>query len=205
MSETIVDERMRAYYEERAREYDDWWLGEGLFAQRERPGWDTEVSELIAKIEALDYGRVLDVACGTGFLTEHLQGEVVAIDQSASMAQIAAARMPSARVLAAEAVPLPFADASFDCVFTSHFYGHLLADEQTRFLEEAARVAPSIVIVDSAKRAGEDAEQWQQRILNDGSTHRVYKRYFTADALAGEVGAGRTIHAGDWFVAVASR
>jgi hypothetical protein len=30
---------VRDYYEARAGEYDDWWLGEGLFAERERPCW----------------------------------------------------------------------------------------------------------------------------------------------------------------------
>jgi ubiquinone/menaquinone biosynthesis C-methylase UbiE len=33
------------------------------------------------------------VACGTGFLTRHLRGEVIAIDQSPSMAAIATARL----------------------------------------------------------------------------------------------------------------
>jgi hypothetical protein len=31
-----MDERMRAYYNRRAFEYDDWWLGTGLFEARER-------------------------------------------------------------------------------------------------------------------------------------------------------------------------
>jgi hypothetical protein len=29
---------MRAYYDQRARECDDWWLGTGLFKRRHRPG-----------------------------------------------------------------------------------------------------------------------------------------------------------------------
>ena len=31
---------VKAYYEARAPEYDDWWLGTGLFEQRDRPGWE---------------------------------------------------------------------------------------------------------------------------------------------------------------------
>ena len=38
---------MRAYYDARAGEYDDWWLGTGVFAGRERPGWDEEVREVV--------------------------------------------------------------------------------------------------------------------------------------------------------------
>ena len=32
-----------AYYDRRAPEYDDWYLGVGLFADRERPGFDAEL------------------------------------------------------------------------------------------------------------------------------------------------------------------
>jgi hypothetical protein len=43
----VVSEQMRAYYDRRAAEYDDWWLGTGLFENRPRPGWSTEVKQLI--------------------------------------------------------------------------------------------------------------------------------------------------------------
>src|SRR4051794_30905524 len=101
---------MRAYYHQRAREYDDWWLGTGRFERRDRPGWAEEVDELAAVIAALPPARVLDVACGTGFLTQHLRGEVTGLDQSASMVEVAAARDPGARIVQGDAVPLPFAD-----------------------------------------------------------------------------------------------
>ena len=41
---------VREYYERRAPEYDDWWNGTGLFAQRERPGWHDEVRALVEAI-----------------------------------------------------------------------------------------------------------------------------------------------------------
>lgn len=41
------DRATTAYYERRAGEYDDWYAGTGLFADRERPGWDEEVKRLI--------------------------------------------------------------------------------------------------------------------------------------------------------------
>lgn len=123
---------MRGYYERRAPEYDDWWLGTGLFAQRDRPGWSEEVAVLLDVVAALPAASVLDVACGTGFLSAHLAGEVVGLDQSAAMLRIAAERVPNGRVVCAEAVPLPFRDGEFDRVFTSHFYGHLLPGEPPR-------------------------------------------------------------------------
>ena len=199
----VVSEQMRAYYDRRAAEYDEWWLGTGLFENRPRPGWSTEVKQLIETLQGLPPAHTLDVACGTGFLTRHLQGDVVALDQSPEMVRLAAARVPNARALVGDAVPLPFRDAEFDRLVTSHFYGHLVEDERTAFLEEARRVSAQLVVVDSAKREGVKAEEWQERVLNDGSRHSIYKRFFSARDLAAELGGGEVLHDGRWFVVVA--
>jgi demethylmenaquinone methyltransferase/2-methoxy-6-polyprenyl-1,4-benzoquinol methylase len=200
----VVDALMRAYYDRRASEYDDWWLGTGLFAERDRPGWAEEVERLVEVVGALPPARVLDVACGTGFLTRHLRGDVVGLDQSAGMLAIAAERLPYGRVVHGDAVPLPFADGEFERVFTSHFYGHLVPEEREAFVIEARRVAAELVVADSALRPGVEAEEWQERKLNDGSRHRVYKRFFTAAQLADELGGGQVLHEGRWFVVVSS-
>jgi ubiquinone/menaquinone biosynthesis C-methylase UbiE len=197
----VISEAMRAYYDRRASEYDDWWLGTGVFARRERPGWSEEVAQLVELISSLPPARVLDVACGTGFLTRHLRGQVVALDQSEGMIRLTAARVPEAEVVHGDAVPLPFADRRFDRVFTSHLYGHLLPGEREAFIAQARRVAAEVVVVDSARREDTGAEQWQERRLNDGSAHTVYKRFFAPDELAGELG-GVVLHAGRWFVVV---
>ena len=54
--------------------------------------------------------RTLDVACGTGFLTRNLRGQVTGLDQSDQMIEIARERMPAAEFVQADAIPLPFAD-----------------------------------------------------------------------------------------------
>jgi ubiquinone/menaquinone biosynthesis C-methylase UbiE len=201
---SVIAAGMREYYDRRAGEYDDWWLGRGLHAARERPGWGDEVRELIAVVTALPPARTLDIACGTAFLTRHLRGEVTALDQSSAMVAIAQARLPHARVVTGDAVPLPFPDGAFDRAFTSHFYGHLDAPERAAFLAQARRVAGELVVVDSALRDGVEAEEWQERELLDGSRHRVYKRYLTAEGLTAELGGGETLMQGRWFVAVRS-
>jgi len=195
---------VKAYYEARAPEYDDWWLGTGSFAERERPGWAEEREALVAAIAALPTARTLDVACGTGFLTQHLPGEITGLDQSQSMLELASARLPHVSFVQSDALRLPFQDDTFGRVFTSHFYGHLEEGERTRFLDEARRVAPELVVVDSALRDGVDAFEQQQRVLNDGSRWQVLKRYFEGDELRAELGGGETLVAGRWFVAVRS-
>jgi ubiquinone/menaquinone biosynthesis C-methylase UbiE len=192
---------VKAYYDRRAPEYDDWWYGTGRFADRERPGWREERDALERTLADLPPARTLDVACGTGFLTRRLPGSVVGLDQSESMLEIAREQAPEASFVRGEALALPFADASFERVFTAHFYGHLQEAERVRFLAEARRVAGELVVVDSAMRDGVEREGVQTRILEDDSRWTVFKRYFTAPELAAELG-GVILHAGRWFVAV---
>jgi ubiquinone/menaquinone biosynthesis C-methylase UbiE len=195
---------VKAYYERRTREYDDWYLGRGRFAERDRPGWDEEVDELRRALEALRPARTLDVACGTGFLTQHLPGEVVGLDQSESMLEKARRQAPNATFATGDALELPFPDDSFERAFTAHFYGHLDEADRLRFLGEARRVAAELVVVDSGLRPDVEPEELQERILDDGSRWEVYKRYFTPAGLADELGGGSTLLAGRWFVAVLS-
>jgi len=195
---------VKTYYDRRAAEYDEWYRGIGQYAERDRPGWHDEVDALAGALAALPSARTLDVACGTGFLTRHLPGEVVGLDQSESMLDEARRQAPNAEFVQGDALDLPFEDGSFGRVFTGHFYGHLEGADRERFLTEARRLAPELVIVDSALREDVEPVERQERILNDGSRWEVYKRYFEPDALAEELGGGETLHAGRWFVAVRS-
>lgn len=193
---------MKAYYEARAPEYDDWWEGTGLFAERERPGWEAARDELLATLRALPPAPTLDVACGTGYLMQQLPGLLTGLDASAAMLEVAARRLPDAAFVESDALRLPFEDGTFERLFTSHFYGHLDEVERERFLAEARRVAAELVVVDSAMRPDVEPEELQERVLNDGTTWQVFKRYFTADGLALELGGGETLLANRWFVAV---
>jgi demethylmenaquinone methyltransferase/2-methoxy-6-polyprenyl-1,4-benzoquinol methylase len=192
----------RAYYAQRAPEYDDFYLGTGLYSNRVRPGWHEEVETLRSVLAALSFGAVADVACGTGFLTRCLPGRVVGIDQSLAMLHIARGRVPGGRVVQGDALGLPFPSETFDCLSAGHYYGHLRQPERERFLVEARRVAARILIVDAAARGAVATEEVQPRMLNDGSRHSVYKRYFTPVQLIEELGGGRVLHAGQWFVVV---
>ena len=195
---------MKEYYDRRAPDYDDWYLGTGPYADRERPSWDKELRALERVISRLQPGRTLDVACGTGFLTRHLRGEVVGLDQSESMLHIARNRIPKGSFVQGDAFALPFPESSFDRVLSGHFYGHLQAPERQRFLAEAYRVSSELVVVDAALRNDVEAEEWQERTLSDGSRYEVYKRFFTGRGLAEEIGGGKILFEGRWFVVVRS-
>jgi ubiquinone/menaquinone biosynthesis C-methylase UbiE len=190
---------VKTYYDRRASEYDDWWLGRGLYSDRVRPGWEDELDELAAAIANLEPARTLDVACGTGFLTRHLRGEVVGLDASERMLGVARAQAPAATFVQGDALALPFEPGAFERIFTSYFYCHLEEDERDRFLAEARRVAPELVVVASVRGEGDSAERWEDRELEDGSRWSVYKRVFDGEDLAEELG-GELLFRGSWFV-----
>jgi SAM-dependent methyltransferase len=187
---------MKEYYHRRAGEYDETSYGA---ADGEEVA---ELAQLRGVIGALPPGRTLDVACGTAFLTKYLQGEIVGLDQSEEMLRLASKRLPRARFVRGDAIPLPFPDDSFDRVFTSNFYGHLERPERRSFLAEARRVAPELVVVDCAWAPGRVPEGLEERILRDGSRWAIHKCYFTPDVLLGELGGGDLLFHGPTFVAV---
>jgi ubiquinone/menaquinone biosynthesis C-methylase UbiE len=189
---------MKEYYDLRAPYYDDWWIA----AARDRPGWAEEIEAAMATVASLPPARTLDIACGTGYLTQHLPGEVVGLDQSARMLAEARRRMPDGAFVQGDALSLPFPGGAFERIFTSYFYCHLVEADRVRFLSEARRVAPELVVLGSRPGGSDDAwERWEERPLKDGSTWPVFKRVFDPHALAAELG-GDVLHAGRWFVVV---
>lgn len=188
-------ERQKRYYDLRAREYDATaWVADGFRA-------GNEVAAVVALLAGLPPARTVDVACGTGFLSRHLPGELTLLDASEEMLAIAAARAPHARVVHADALPLPFADASFERVVASAFYDHLRPPDRARFLDEARRVAGELVLVEQT-RGPEHREGLEERFLRDGGRHEIYTTYFTPHSLLAELAGGELLHAGDLLLVV---
>jgi ubiquinone/menaquinone biosynthesis C-methylase UbiE len=188
---------VKEYYDRRAPEYDEWWHG----AEREREGWREELAEVVEAIRALPPTRTLDVACGTGYITQHLSGVVVGLDQSGRMLERARQRLPHVTFVQGDALSLPFPNDSFGRVFASYFYCHLEEEDARRFVAEAGRVGRELVVLGSRWNGEEPKRRWEVRPISDGSTWPVYKRVFDPDELVAELG-GDVLHAGRWFVVV---
>jgi ubiquinone/menaquinone biosynthesis C-methylase UbiE len=195
---------LKEYYHRRAPEYDDWYEGRTYGDPDEHDSFLAERELLERTIGELPPARTLDVACGTGFLTRHLPGEVFGLDQSPAMIEIAREQASTATYVEGEALALPFPDGSFERVFTGHFYGHLEPPERAAFLAEARRVAPELVVADAARRRNHRPEEWQERDISDGTTFPVFKRFFLPEQLIDELGGGEVLFAGNWFVVVRS-
>src|SRR5215216_4153669 len=198
-------EHMKEYYERRAEEYDDAYLGTGAYSGRTRPGFEEELAQVTALIEGLSPVRTIDLGCGTGFMTLHLKGEVVGLDQSAAMLEIARGRVPEATFVQGDALNLPFPDGAFDRAFVGNLLGVLLPAERAALVEEARRIAPELIAFETSAALAQKAEQWQERTLSEGSRYEIYRRYFMAEDLVEEIGGGRIFFDGDHFVVVASQ
>ena len=200
------NKRRVRYYNRGARDYDGGWGGSWLSDESDRAGFEAERGALGHTISSLPAGRILDVACGTGVLTQYLKGEVTGLDGSEEMLKIARERVPGATFVQGDAFSIPFPDSSFDRVFTSNFYGLLLPHELSVFLKEIRRIAPELVVEvveqDMKKLGWRKRETgWQERTLADGSEHLIYRRYFTAKDLAGEL-AGEVLFDGKFLLMV---
>ena len=194
-------ESMQHYYDTRAPEYDDAYTGEGVWTFEDAPGLKQDVPVLLGFAASLPSTTTLDVACGTGFVTEHLRGDVVGLDFSHSMLTVARIKRLHCPLVQGDALRLPFPDRSFERLFSSHFFGRLQPSERTAFMTEARRVARTVVFVDTAVREGEQAEGIEERRLLDGSTFHIYKKYFRPEELAEEMGGAEILLATKWFVA----
>ena len=112
-------------------------------------GADKAKRPLIEQAEIKSGFRVLDIGCGTGSMAilikrMHPAAEVVGIDPDPSALSVSRRKAKRAG-LAVEfdrgfADHMPYADASFDRVFSSFMFHHLAADEKSATLGEIRRV-----------------------------------------------------------------
>jgi SAM-dependent methyltransferase len=83
--------------------------------------------------------RVLELACGTGILTRRLRDRrLVATDLNPPMLARAAAKLPDVDFRQADALHLPFDDASFDAVVCQ--FGAMFFPDKVAAFREARRV-----------------------------------------------------------------
>ena len=194
---------MKEYYDQRAPEYDDWYLGRGLFEPRDREGWDAELDQLFAVIAPSAPGRTLDVACGTGFLTRHLRGDVVGLDQSERMLDEAHKR-GAERHVSCRATGWRCRSSTSPSTACSPGTSTATSDRPSASASSPRRAASRRSSWSSMRRArtARSTSTCRSASLNDGSTWEVFKRYFTGAGLAAELGGGEVLHDGDWFVVV---
>lgn len=136
------------YYDKLSQGYDL------LYGEEQLIKWG-EIKHLIRK------GKVLDVGCGTGLITEKLKGFIVGVDLSIKMLKIAKKRGINNLVLA-KAEMLPFKNQVFDQAVSITVFQDIPSLEDA--VKEIRRVSKEAIITILNKRRIKKAE----RIIGEG-------------------------------------
>jgi len=193
-----ITDSMRRYYAQRAAIY------ERVYFKPER---QADLRAMEAALPALFAGRhVLEIACGTGWWTPHGARDAtrwLATDAEPDTLAVARAKPmpPSVRFATADAYTLAeLGTQTFSGAFAGCWWSHVplarlpgwLAVLHAR-LEPGARVVMldnSYVQTSSTPISRTDAEgnTYQQRTLDDGSSHEVLKNFPAPDAATAALG-----------------
>jgi ubiquinone/menaquinone biosynthesis C-methylase UbiE len=199
MSERIV-ESMLTYYARRAAEY------ERVYAKPER---QADLRAIEAWLPGCFAGRrVLEVACGTGWWTQFAARDAaqwLATDVNSETLSIARSKsLPAGVQLSvADAYTLDGIDDGFDAGFAGFWWSHVPLARVSSWLETLhAKLRPGarVVFIDNlyvessstpiARRDG-DGNTYQQRRLDDGSTHEVLKNFPTREQAIAAIGPNK--------------
>lgn len=128
------------YYDHISRGY------EGLYREEQEEKW-----EVLKDYVDVRGKKVLEVGCGTGIITEKLQGakELTAVDRSRKMIEVAKEKGINAKFLVADAMELPFKDDEFDLVVSVTMLQDL--EDPLKAVEEMKRVGKKVVFTCLAK------------------------------------------------------
>jgi demethylmenaquinone methyltransferase/2-methoxy-6-polyprenyl-1,4-benzoquinol methylase len=192
-----ADVELTAYYAARAKEY------ELIYAKPERQSDLARLRELVPRY--LADRNVLEIACGTGYWTQfiaQLARSVTATDINVETLEIARTKpYPAGRVKIeqADVYQLPARDDRFTGAFAGFWWSHMKRRERRGFIETLHRaLAPGAVVValDNLYVPGSstpihhvdhEGNSFQQRRLDDGSTHLVLKNFPTQDELVADL------------------
>jgi demethylmenaquinone methyltransferase/2-methoxy-6-polyprenyl-1,4-benzoquinol methylase len=217
---------MLRYYDERASEYEEAYVfGTGTASIPDPDVFRREASVLTGVVGRCARGRIVDIACGTGYWLPHYAAQcssITLIDRSQRMLDECRKKVVALEVSARTTI---VQDDVFDHAFTPHAFDFALVafltshitDDQEQLLFERLRgtldPAGRFLILDSAwspERARFNSKvERQERRLNDGQRFEIYKRYCDRQDLAAwetRYGVNLAVeHFGAAFFAVSGR
>ncbi len=189
---THASPEMQAYYAARATYYDAVYL---------KPERQADIAFLKEHLPDRLAGRhVLEVACGTGYWTQHIApraAAMVATDGTAQPLDCAQQRPGVGNVTFRQVDAYVLGDnlGTFDAAFAGLWFSHVPVQARTAFLQGLhARLAPGarVLFIDNNEvqcrdfpitERDEAGNTYQHRQLRDGSVHRVLKNVPSEQAL----------------------
>lgn len=191
------------YYRERASEYDEWFLRQGRYDQgaEHTEQWFKEVADLqtiLAQLAPL--GNVLELACGTGWWTEHLLNyadSLTAVDASLEVMALNKERSKSSKVKYVQADIFEWqSEQTFDFIFFSFWLSHVPPERFEAFWQRVQNaLAPNgrVFLIDSVHKkeaTSKDQELPPQdatvakRKLKDGREFEIVKIFYNPESLS---------------------
>jgi demethylmenaquinone methyltransferase/2-methoxy-6-polyprenyl-1,4-benzoquinol methylase len=204
MIRQLLDEQI-AYYRARAHEYDEWFFRTGRYDRGEefRREWNAEIETVEAALRELrPFGRVLELACGTGLWTRRLvesAESVTAVDASGEVIALNRRRVGSDAVRYLQADLFEWRPSErYDFVFFGFWLSHVPPPHFEAFWSLVrAALAPggTVFFVDNKRNftsldhqqfVGEDYVV--ERELNDRRRFRVVKVFHDPESLEAKLG-----------------
>jgi ubiquinone/menaquinone biosynthesis C-methylase UbiE len=174
------------YYESRATEY------EGVYQKPERTA---DLAELHAwlKVEC-ENQDILEIACGTGYWTAtaaQSARSILATDFNEAPLTIARQKNlgPTVRFMQADAYALPVLEMRFTCIMAHFWWSHIPHSRQSNWLSSISKhLLPGgkLLLIDNryvegsstpVSRTDAEGNTYQQRRLENGSTHEILKNF----------------------------
>jgi ubiquinone/menaquinone biosynthesis C-methylase UbiE len=186
-----IRQGMMSYYSERADEYDEIYLGKG-HATIDPDAYKRDVAKVFEIASGFGKGHLIDIACGTGFWLPNYArncNQITFLDQSDRMLSKCKDRVEELGVTASfiqgDFFDMALETSKYDCALVGFFLSHLTFEQEQVFfgkLKEILKTNSQLMFIDSVwnKRREQcrEKEGVQERVLNDGRTFRIYKRYF---------------------------
>ncbi|MFZ3385873.1 MAG: class I SAM-dependent methyltransferase [Candidatus Hydromicrobium sp.] len=190
--ELKYEKEMMDYYDERAGEYDEIYIGKGP-ASLKKDSYFKDVEEVSKLLTGFGKGKIIDIGCGTGFWFPKYAkrySDFTFLDQSKKMLEECKKRVESLGYLnKSKFVQMNALDLVLDTKFDSAIIGFLLShftDKQERrffsLLKGILSDNGTFLVLDSTwtdeRKKVRTKEEIQERKLNDGRLFKIYKKYF---------------------------
>jgi len=189
-----LNKEMMSYYDTRAPEYDEIYIGKGP-ASIPDPDLYRKETEIISKVvQGYGQGHLIDIGCGSGYWLSHYGNNplrIALLDHSEKMLSQCRKRVRSLRLedrcyfIQGDFFEATLDENSFDSALIGFFISHLSLNLQRTFFSKLKRILKDngqLMIIDSAwssqRMRTRKKEGMQKRTLNDGRAYALYKRYF---------------------------
>lgn len=192
MDTNDIKEEIMSYYNERAEEYDEIYMGKG-HVTLDSSVYLKDVIKASEMASHFGNGHLLDIACGTGFwLLSYYRNcsEITLFDQSEKMLQECKKRveergiMHSTHFIQGNFLHVELEPLTFDSAFVGFLLSHLTLEQEKIFflnLKKVLKPHGQLMVIDSVwnneRQKYTKKEGIQKRVLNNGRTFKIYKRY----------------------------